>query len=846
MQKSQITEQPLWNSLCYEYCIFGNLCIHKSQDCIFEHKICLQNVSKKAKDTKLLQLCEHLRSTTYCKTNLFASSIVDMYLGDYYQHQGQWCLAEKLYLKSASFPFENENDIDDTSPLWPYNTDTVKIIQRQKYIQCGIHLLIFSENFQGMQYFQKMNNLFPSLQTISIYNRTMSIDLYDYQYERALRDYRDVKFFNYDRNQYLPKETQKSHGATLQVPLLRRDEFLCRNGDNVYDKDKLNTYHAILDVNSVHDQYPMFCVYLPVSDDNFNPPNYMDPLNGILCLKLTQMRESLADKKYFIDDILFNLLKLSVYDYDVQNVIKYYENDIFCYEYVLDCCNKSEKQCKKSHCDDFKLSKLIENRARLSYAFDLTRYLQKCELTSARLNDTIEHYNGLCRIHRINSHFEYILGRKLGTTDDVEKLLIPLNNKHKQIVRCFCEKSHTFNNMISRYYQRNAFTNVTHIKNMLLKVVCKNINICIVGNDNLHDSFSCEFETGYISYQDIQLFGIYNFGNIHSVAIGITGVISLFAINQTVLGCDTTKVGGKYELTRDCIRTIRVSLLLFSNYIIANVNKHCKKGQTRITQDLVNFWNNNINSHNANTKEQLQNYSIFLSKLSMLSLGIQSYMFLDYKKYINFNTKSKYNFKHLSNYLKKFVIHNIENNLYLPFKTFKYNPYLQMYAYLYLFQSYFLIGNRTKMATLFPKIKGIGKKVNTYDIRVLAPMMPYMKKSHKMMPARHRMRLILSYIANTQRQHYETPNTADCCEPSILRSINLILNKDTRHDSLYCKWKNILNDKMSIKCYYCQKYIINDKKIKQCSRCKKAYYCDKKCQKKDWKFNNHSEKCKQK
>ena len=295
---------------------------------------------------------------------------------------------------------------------------------------------------------------------------------------------------------------------------------------------------------------------------------------------------------------------------------------------------------------------------------------------------------------------------------------------------------------------------------------------------------------------------------------------------------------------------MRVSLLLFSKYIVANIDKNCQDmyKPSRITHDTIHSLNIKHSSKPnkyTNSRKILQNYAIFLGRLSVLSLGIQSYMFLNYKEYINPTTKSKYNFKHLSNYLKKLVIKNIKKNINLPFKTFKYHKCLQLYGYLYLFQSYFLIGNRVKLSKVYPKIKTLNKTEKMNAIASIAPMIPYINKSRKMMPVRQRIQLVLSYIATIQKQHFETPNTVDYCDPSILRTINLILNKDTRNESYYCKWKNILNDKVSIKCYYCQKYINNDMKIKQCSKCRKAYYCSKKCQKKDWKFNNHSQKCKQ-
>lgn len=323
--------------------------------------MCLQSItlsySEKTKNAQLLELCQHLQSTAYCQSNPFALSIVDMYLGDYYKHQEQWDLAEKSYLKSVSVPFENEDDIDDTSPLWPYTSHTVKVIQQRKYAKCAIYLLLFPEKIEGMQYLEKSYNLFPSLQTFGMYNSTISTKLCHSQYEQALMQYRNAKFFNYDRNQYLPKQTQQKHGNALSIPLMQRDEFIIGKSD-VYDNEKFNTLFEILDVSSI-DPHLLPSMFFHVDNDSKN--EYMDPLNGILCLKLKEIKKQIGDKKYFSDHVSFNLLKLSIYNYNVENASKYYENDAFCYECVLNRCNNNNKPCTESYCDDLKLSNLIKH-----------------------------------------------------------------------------------------------------------------------------------------------------------------------------------------------------------------------------------------------------------------------------------------------------------------------------------------------------------------------------------------------------------------------------------------------------------------------------------------------------
>lgn len=101
----------------------------------------------------------------------------------------------------------------------------------------------------------------------------------------------------------------------------------------------------------------------------------------------------------------------------------------------------------------------------------------------------------------------------LGKKYTPDKLLKPLKKQYKNIVRCFCEKSKDFKYLVDHNDRKNSFTNVKHIENASLQVACKNINLCILGNDNLNNCFTQAFEKGFIQYHDLQIFGIYNFGN---------------------------------------------------------------------------------------------------------------------------------------------------------------------------------------------------------------------------------------------------------------------------------------------------------------------------------------------
>ena len=85
-------------------------------------------------------------------------------------------------------------------------------------------------------------------------------------------------------------------------------------------------------------------------------------------------------------------------------------------------------------------------------------------------------------------------------------------------------------------------------------------------------------------------------------------------------------------------------------------------------------------------------------------------------------------------------------------------------------------------------------------------------------------------------------------QSDIVRNIKLILlilNQNTRNETYYSKWKNILLNKLNIKCNYCQLNIIDipHRKFKKCSQCKKVYYCCKECQKRDWIKNKHNNIC---
>ena len=59
--------------------------------------------------------------------------------------------------------------------------------------------------------------------------------------------------------------------------------------------------------------------------------------------------------------------------------------------------------------------------------------------------------------------------------------------------------------MMNRTNRINLLSNVKHIKNPLLQFACKNINLCIIGEDNVNNCFSHAIENRFIKYQDIGL-----------------------------------------------------------------------------------------------------------------------------------------------------------------------------------------------------------------------------------------------------------------------------------------------------------------------------------------------------
>lgn len=152
-----------------------------------------------------------------------------------------------------------------------------------------------------------------------------------------------------------------------------------------------------------------------------------------------------------------------------------------------------------------------------------------------------------------------------------------------------------------------------------------------------------------------------------------SGVLSFFPIN--VLNVENN------GLSRNGIRVLRTSYFHFSRFIL--------NGKFSRVVDV--------------------NYAQYLSQLAILSIGIQPFLLLNFKKYDqNCDNYVKY-YPLLCKYLKKFVITNIKRNLnvnkYSNDKTCKLPPIIKFVAFLCLSLSYFVIGKRYAALKTFNKCK---------------------------------------------------------------------------------------------------------------------------------------------
>ena len=432
---------------------------------------------------------------------------------------------------------------------------------------------------------------------------------------------------------------------------------------------------------------------------------------------------------------------------------------------------------------------------------------------------------------------------------------------------------------------------------------CFNIYDVICGFDNLKDKYAQYMKHYYFTQFIVESHFLQNYGiskynicakksidshsnnsiiNCNSYAskydfsddnIGRCGVISLFHINLSHAIYDTksfTNIINLLMKKRNCIRHMRVSYLMFSNFIVDNI---------KYTNNIIPL----------DTEMDVQ-YASFLRDLSFLSLGIQSFLFINLKNeecdFDNFNKsisnkfiKKEY-FK-LCKYLIKFVIQYIEP-LYLRDNIFKLDANLTLYSHLYLFLSYTLIGSTQYLLKMrqikrsFDRYYELAIKRQKYillsndyvqetmikgiRLKLSAQSKSKMTKNSTI----DRLSFFVNQIKTIRKLLYfdekEKESMSDLFKPRLgIDTINIIkyvLNQDTRNKKCFKKWKLILSNNQFntnknynvIQCNFCEKKnisrVLDHKELmKKCKKCQKVYYCDKKCQKKDWKINNHFMVC---
>ena len=89
------------------------------------------------------------------------------------------------------------------------------------------------------------------------------------------------------------------------------------------------------------------------------------------------------------------------------------------------------------------------------------------------------------------------------------------------------------------------------------------------------------------------------------------------------------------------------------------------------------------------------------------------------------------------------------------------------------------------------------------------------------------------------------PLVNDCDAYMIVKNARLnqyncllkyVLNKESRDEKLFIKWKNVTSIKA---CNRCGRKDLTLKKCQLCEKKNQVYYCSKKCQKKDWNGSRH-------
>ena len=276
-----------------------------------------------------------------------------------------------------------------------------------------------------------------------------------------------------------------------------------------------------------------------------------------------------------------------------------------------------------------------------------------------------------------------------------------------------------------------------------------------------------------------------------------------------------------YHATK-IIRNIRTSLMLYSH-------------------SWVFEYDNNITITDANARKSTLD-KLYFQHMSRIALGILSFHMIDVQKQFTLTNYSLYRFRKLKQYLKRFVIDNIESSCLSIMKMNRNMAKTDVIrsAHYCLFVSYWVMGDKIKIRQYYDHF--LEPMFVDGDSEYWHNATQYMKPDEHIKPHEYRFLSFIKCVARCQefaRNEIKLDNYDNESEfmPKITNKIELlvhyVINEATRNDLFHPKWRNLVNNRFIKQCNYCR-IEWHEKRLKKCMRCKSVYYCSKKCQKRDW------------
>ena len=254
----------------------------------------------------------------------------------------------------------------------------------------------------------------------------------------------------------------------------------------------------------------------------------------------------------------------------------------------------------------------------------------------------------------------------------------------------------------------------------------------------------------------------------------------------------------------------------------------------------------------------------YWKRMILITLGVYSFYFLNFERFHAINTVAKYSnaHSHAIRYLKKFVISNIESNL--ATLNFSCENVCSKLSSAILAVSYAFIGNFEKYnkysSYLFDIVIDIWPKSILSNIFVIVQHAIEIRSIKNGQEKNHYVESIVSIeqhnakmlrelqtVVETINNHSKHNTRDDVRDTSWVNSdqyrkwVRYVVDKETRNEIMFSKWKKALSCK---RCYNCGDCLTTSMTLafKKCKNCQKAFYCNKECQKQHW-LSHHSKMC---